>query len=443
MVEWWAYANGRESGPIAADRVIDLAREHGADGIYVWREGFPDWQPLGAVAELQPQCSATAVFTRKQRFSQKAKWSLGGAVIGLCFGTANLLLGTAATVKLSGLAAVGGFVIGLMLVMTAIGLIAGAIMDAAIRSHARGQSVTDHDEQPHRNLIARHWRGRLPLWISFWAVASGGYLALLACSYLIRSAFVPDSGSHAPSVFAALAMIWLTFVIFFVWLLVGVWRSARRYVGERTRDGRSVFWGGPALMSVLFFTLSLSIVLVRQGWPQLSEVWSIAFLGDPALPAYTIRIMRDGTQVEIAGGIKFGLTDDLVKVLDASPRIKVVRFDSDGGRIGEGAALFKLIRDRGLSTHVSVDCLSACTLAFVGGRERTLGNGAQLGFHRGAVAGTGKNTTDEIQRTVLSRAGIDAKFIDKVLSVPHSGMWKPTFEELRKAGVINAIAEPG
>src|SRR5262249_44697033 len=81
--------------------------------------------------------------------------------------------------------------------------------------------------------------------------------------------------------------------------------------------------------------------------PQEIEVSGMAFRNDPDVPDYSIRVMRDGTEAEIVGGFKFGLTEDFVKILSASRQISVVHLDSIGGRLGEGEKMFKLIRDRG------------------------------------------------------------------------------------------------
>jgi len=43
----------------------------------------------------------------------------------------------------------------------------------------------------------------------------------------------------------------------------------------------------------------------------------MSFLDDPDIPAYSIRVMRNGTEAEITGGFKYGLTDDFVKILNA------------------------------------------------------------------------------------------------------------------------------
>ncbi|MFX7559753.1 hypothetical protein ABTJ75_18850, partial [Acinetobacter baumannii] len=86
--------------------------------------------------------------------------------------------------------------------------------------------------------------------------------------------------------------------------------------------------------------------------------------------------MNDGREAEIAGGIKYGLTRDFERLLDAQPGIRVVHLDSVGGRIGEGKKLNALIRARGLDTYVEANCMSACTLAFAGGTQRILRRGA-------------------------------------------------------------------
>jgi hypothetical protein len=74
----------------------------------------------------------------------------------------------------------------------------------------------------------------------------------------------------------------------------------------------------------------------------------------------------------------------------------IVRLNSPGGSLAGGIALGELFRSRGISTEVGssapIDprvaerspgvCASACAYAFLGGVERSLDEGAKLGFHR-------------------------------------------------------------
>ena len=170
----------------------------------------------------------------------------------------------------------------------------------------------------------------------------------------------------------------------------------------------------------------------------------MSFLDDPDIPAYSIRVMRNGTEAEITGGFKYGLTDDFVKILNASRQIKVVHLDSLGGRIGEAEKLNKVIRSKNLDTYVSSKCMSACTVAFAGGARRTLRKGAVLGFHAPSFPGMSKEELAEAstsQKDIFVAAGFDKEFVDQALSTPSSGLWKPAFSVLLQAKAITAISD--
>lgn len=90
---------------------------------------------------------------------------------------------------------------------------------------------------------------------------------------------------------------------------------------------------------------------------------------------------------------------------------------------------------------MSSKCLSACTLAFAGGRERFLLKGAALGFHKGGFPGVSEGEFDTIQKNVFTSAGFDAKFIERALSTPHKDMWRPSSDVLVAAKVVTRIAD--
>jgi len=238
-----------------------------------------------------------------------------------------------------------------------------------------------------RNIVARHWRGELPLWASYWLVVWLGNIAFAILGLGIAKAFRAESGYNPTNIFAVIVLTWSSLVVVVTWQLVGVWRSANKYAQSRARAGLGAFWGRLAQAAVILGAIGNFATFMREGAPQVVEVSGMAFRNDPDVPDYAIRVMRDGTEAEIVGGFKFGLTEDFVKILSASRQISVVHLDSIGGRLGEGEKMFKLIRDRGLNTYVSSKCLSACTLAFAGGRERFLHRDASLGFHKGTFPG--------------------------------------------------------
>ncbi len=88
--------------------------------------------------------------------------------------------------------------------------------------------------------VARHWRGELPLWQSFWVnwLLGGGI-----CSLMLEAALL--SGR-----FALAAIIGIMVVIpYGIWSVVGTWRAAVRYPGPRawsilaSRDNRELCLG--------------------------------------------------------------------------------------------------------------------------------------------------------------------------------------------------------
>jgi hypothetical protein len=165
-------------------------------------------------------------------------------------------------------------------------------------------------------------------------------------------------------------MTWACILLLASWQLVGTWRSAKHYSSTRRQKGKYAFWGGLAQAAVILGVFTTISTTVREGVPQIVETWRIAFLNDPDIPDYSIRVMRDGTEAEIVGGFKYGLADDFVKILGASRQVKVVHLNSLGGRLGEGRKHSDIIRSRGLTTYVSSKCMSACTLAFAAGRAK-------------------------------------------------------------------------
>ena len=170
----------------------------------------------------------------------------------------------------------------------------------------------------------------------------------------------------------------------------------------------------------------------------------MAFLNDPTIPNYALRIMRNGTEVEISGGFKYGLNEDFLRILNAAPSVRVVHLNSLGGRIGEAVKVNETIKSQNLETYTSSFCYSACTLAFIAGRDRWLNQNAKLGFHAPSFPGMSREELmgdTEDQRRLMLAAGIPTSFISRALSTDSSSMWYPSIEELLKANVITGIAD--
>lgn len=292
-------------------------------------------------------------------------------------------------------------------------------------------------------LLGRYWRGEYPLITTFWIF---GPAILVVAVLILAAARIPlaDPRIYEPSLFFwAVVISWSALVALSIWQLGGVWRSATHHIEAAGRAGRAAPWAKLAKLTVFAGMFSLAAQLSAFGVPQIRELTRMAFLGDPALPDYAIRIMRDGTEIEISGGIKYGVASDLRRIMRHAPA-RVVHLDSPGGRIGEAFKLHRVIREHDLATYVSGRCMSACTLAFAGGSRRWLDSHAALGFHRPdfpGIAAFDLNRAQSAQQQLFASAGFDSAFIERALSTPNRDMWTPSVGELLRAGAVTDIAD--
>ncbi|HTR85156.1 MAG TPA: hypothetical protein VMI56_11815 [Reyranella sp.] len=301
----------------------------------------------------------------------------------------------------------------------------------------RPPPVSPFPLRPHRGFIGRFWHGELPLAVSFWLVGLGVLLsvaALLAGLVL----FMRRQDFNPYQVMTALATIWGGGALTLLLLSVGIWRSASRHRFERRTAKRWTGWATTAQATMALLALALAGGFARYGAADVYEGWRMAFQGDPDIPPYSIRLMRDGREAEIIGGFKFGLAKSAERLFASAPDLKVVHLNSGGGRLGEAIALARLIRARGLSTYTSASCASACTIAFMAGRERLLLSGAKLGFHR---AFFGASEYGDAMGQLLSEGGATPAFVALAMTHPATTIWYPTEPELQAGKVITATVD--
>jgi hypothetical protein len=158
---------------------------------------------------------------------------------------------------------------------------------------------------------------------------------------------------------------------------------------------------------------------------------------DPEL-SYDLKVSKDGQELLISGDFALGLSDEVEKVLKDNANIKVVSMLSDGGRLYEGLKVGKLIKSHNLSTFAYVECDSACTLAFIGGKKRFLRDKGRLGFHRSDSVDSAAMDFS-IMRNWYESQGVQSGFIDKVMQTSSKDIWYPTDAELKEAGVTEDI----
>ena len=453
-VEWYLSDVRGEYGPFGpAGLRKKLADFTSLENVLIWREGFQDWKPIAEVFESFADPGAL-----NQRRLVKGRWALYGLALGILLFAADVVFewrGKQYLPWAGNKAENIGRVVGSVGIPALLFFLAGALKDALFsRWNVGARTPAVAAETPrqiaqggrtahgYHNFIVRNWRGEYPLFVSYWIFGVIGNWVLPLIMVGLAGVFDSKTGFRPIYLFGFIVSVWLVYIGMSGWLWVGVWRSANRYIARKSLRLERAPWGGVAkLMAVVAF-VQIAAAMIAYGIPQVTEATRVAFMDDPGIPPYSIRVMRNGTEAEITGGIKYGLTDDFRKILGASRQIRVVHLNSIGGRIGEGEKLYNLVRDMRLTTYVSAECLSACTLAFSGGVERVLLHGATLGFHRGSFAGADQPDSPELrgQRKIFTEAGYDAPFISRALATPSSQMWRPTEAELLKSGVITKVS---
>ncbi len=286
--------------------------------------------------------------------------------------------------------------------------------------------------KPRSNYFLRHWRGELPLPTAYWV-----NVVLLSMAYLAVLALVPwtDLIADSPKMVSMSAVVLLLLpAVTSVWQFIGVWRAARNYIAQ----GNSKAWGNIAKIVVLLGLAKGIFWFASAGLPQMWEYTRIA-AGRDSMGKYQVRLLRDGAELEIAGPIAFGLAHDVRRMLDTHPSIRIVHLNSRGGRVSEARRLRDLFASLGLTTYTSSGCLSACTIAYMGGQKRLIAPNAQLGFHQYSFPGTTdkdfRAEYDKDKRDWLAR-GFAKDFVDRAFATPSSDMWQPTHQELFRAGVL-------
>jgi len=285
-----------------------------------------------------------------------------------------------------------------------------------------------------RNYVIRHWRGELSLPVAYWVNVAlfGVAAALLAAA---AQSTLLELRDPRPVAAVGLVLI-LAGVTVPVWQIVGVWRSAGRHKAR----GGSGFWAGAARVLMVINGLGVVVAVLRDGAPQLPVFYAM-IMGEPGAK-HEVSLMDNGSDALFSGVIGFGLTAEIEALLDAHPEVKVLHLSSRGGRIMEARRLHDAIRRRGLTTVSATLCASACTIAFLGGKERVITSEAKIGFHRGMIAGgtvAELSLIESADKRMMAQDGVDRAFIERASATPNSEAWYPSADEMLRAHFVTRV----
>jgi ATP-dependent protease ClpP protease subunit len=142
----------------------------------------------------------------------------------------------------------------------------------------------------------------------------------------------------------------------------------------------------------------------------------------------------------------FELGDDQKFIQIALPLDKaIVAFNSDGGNLSAGLGIGRAIRLKEFTTMVPKNsiCASACGLAWLGGFERLVDEGAQVGFHAAYITDNG--TTQEtgmgnaLAGAYLNQLGLTQSAIAYVTEAGPQNMKWLTAEDAKNVGIAMTV----
>jgi hypothetical protein len=270
---------------------------------------------------------------------------------------------------------------------------------------------------------------RCPRWVATSIVQPAIAIAMAGIGVrLYYDAFV-DLGPAASS--ALVAIVPLSAVLLTAATVHHVRRRVAR-TGE-SRTLRHLFQRRDTLFAVVMLSVLWSWALFVDA--PLAEFYAKDALAAVPGPAWSIDYVPEARALRVSGEYSFGVAAAFAEALERHPHVATIELSGPGGRQSEGLGIAHLIESHELATVVTKHCASACTLAFVAGRERTLLDEAGLGFHAvsAPVASFNLNRTYD---HYLAHRGVGAEFIRRAAEVPPSEMWYPERETLAAAGVL-------
>ena len=293
------------------------------------------------------------------------------------------------------------------------------------------------DEALHANWLIRFWKGQVSLPISYWVVGILITLGALALSSFVELKIESASSRAELGIYMMLLYVVLTPVV--IWQSVGVIRSAIRH----PHRGGSAGWATMAIIMAVVGMINFTVDFYRSGVPIITE--SISLIGaESTYPPTKFRVLNNGTELELYGGIEIGSELLLLDVLKQNENITTIHLHSIGGRLIGATRLAAVVKEYGLNTFVKTSCSSACSIVYLAGKERLLGEDGVLQFHAPALGGKSMHDNTELS-SAFDQAYKDADvpnwFAKKIRNTPNTELWAPSHKELLRAGIVSKVVD--
>ncbi|MCU0975129.1 MAG: hypothetical protein MUC71_02315 [Steroidobacteraceae bacterium] len=237
----------------------------------------------------------------------------------------------------------------------------------------------------------------------------------------------------------------------------------RRQPHERESSGAARRFAPrpPALLSLLVFPGAIATVLVagaeadrRTETPQEPVVRFVP------LPPGQSGFAGALPEIYVEGAIGDSTFTQLRQLVDEQGLTAArVRFDSRGGDLLAAIEIGYYLREKEFVTEVAAfggawgrfvpgQCLSACAVAYLGGKYRYLDPGARFAVHRFSTErAPGEDSPREVEAETqalaallvgyIRHAGVDVEFFDRMSARPHADLDYLGMADLRRMGVVN------
>ncbi|MFM8743652.1 MAG: GYF domain-containing protein, partial [Cytophagales bacterium] len=401
--QWFVFLSNKEVGPFRSEQIeafISTGQIKPAD--LMWRDGFVEWLPLDQIIEFAPFLDVSSFENSKSHNRDNAIGNRTSRVE---------------------LRAEREFVPDDMFLSRS--------------SFEREPDSHEFSSQKKRkaNYFTRHWFGELSLAKSYWL---SNILSILIVLVLTFGFSVVDFSTYPRTASGFMFFYWAVILFLSIWYFVGLMRSASAY--NKKFHGR--WWGYIAQMFGVLGALSSVGTFINVGIPQLKSSVEI-FRSASQDAQYSLRVLRDSTELEISGRLDFGVSREFQKMLDVYPTITTIHLGSIGGRMVEANLIAEEIIKRGLDTYIAANCESACVEIFVAGRNRLISETSQVGLHRPDIPGAEPSEYEAERKRMASyfvSRGVDPSVVDRAFATDFADMWYPTHAELFSSGIATAYA---
>lgn len=295
--------------------------------------------------------------------------------------------------------------------------------------------------------LLTHWQGKQSLGWSLW-------INLIGVRVLIFSAqtYWLSTSGVAPALPPPLVygIVLLAHGVVLLWQIVGVIRACDHHYAEHT--SMATVWGTQIVAIVLFLLSAIySLEAVQANLQSKNSNGDAVFeqIRRNHAAQYQLTTTGSGCTLQIDGTLALGITKAVRQLLVQNDKLHTVVLNSNGGNVYEGRGLAKLFSENQLNTHVNDQCASACTLAFIGGKNRTATSTARFGFHQYRLeadydiiaADVKKEQTRDI--ALFLQSGVSELLVEQLYKQSASSIWWPDIAELLAAGFVSINdAEP-